>query len=228
MNNNGLEATNLVIKNEVTQRRLLPVINFFGELSRWLGEQSRRRYDGDANYIPFTNVHTISTSDWTEAYRWTRDTSKQLRVIGDTYVAINKDVRGHLTDAKASAFIATFTDFTFPTFDNYTSTSHNVCIIRPDLTREENFNCTCKQNAKTHSCVHTIGVGILRGTMIPPKEAKVTLLGRKRKRGRKPLAAPAWEHHPFDIVSPLHHPQQNPDIIAGAVPFDALADILDA
>ena len=59
------------------------------------------------------------------------------------------------------------------------------------------------------------GVAIIRGTLVPPRDAMV--LGRKRKRGRKPQAAPAWEHQPFDIVSPQHHPQQNPAILAGVV-----------
>ena len=51
-------------------------------------------------------------------------------------------------------------------------------------------------------------------------------LGRKRKRGRRPLAAGAWEYQPFDIVTPPAHPLQDPDIIAGLVPpnLDVVAE----
>ena len=210
INNNGLEATNGVIKDEV--------LNFFVEISRWLTSQSTRRDPANPNPIPFTGVHTIVTSNWTEAYRWSRDTARQLRITNDgVYVAVNGDVRGDLTDEKAAYFVAMFTNFTFGSFDDFTKASNNVCVIRPDLTRQEGYNCTCKVNAKEHSCNHSLDVAIIRGTLVPPREAKVTLLGRKRKRGRKPLAAPAWQHQPFDIVSPQYHPEQNPDILAGVV-----------
>ena len=39
----------------------------------------------------------------------------------------------------------------------------------------------------------------------------VKLLGRKRRRGRQPHAAPPWEYQPFDIHSPVLHPQQEQD-----------------
>ena len=45
----------------------------------------------------------------------------------------------------------------------------------------------------------------------------VTLLGRKRKVGRKPVAAPAWEHQPFEINTPPAHPEQNARIFAGLI-----------
>ena len=40
-------------------------------------------------------------------------------------------------------------------------------------------------------------------------------LGRQMKRGRRPQAAPAWERQRFDILSPVQHPQQDPDVLAG-------------
>lgn len=224
INNNGLEATNLVIKLEVTQRRLLPVLAFFRESMRWLREKSIR-YDAlNPNYIPFTTRHTIATNEWVEAYRWSKDTARQLRIIGDIYVTV-KENRGDLTDAKAQAFITSFTDFTFASFDVYTSVSHNVSILRPDAARQEGYNCTCKQNCKEFFCIHALGVAIIRGTLVPPREAKVTLLGRKRKRGRRPQAAPAWNYQNFDLNSPVQHPQQDPALLAGAVANDVLLDI---
>ena len=215
VNNNGLEATNHVIKVEVTQRKLLPVLTFFAEVSRWLMNQSTRRDPTNVNFIPFTSVHTISTGDWTEAYRWHKDTAKQVRIVGNVYVALHGNVTGDLTDAKAAKFISQFTDFTFVTFDEYTSLANGICIIRPDTSREEGYNCTCKANAKQHSCIHSLGVGILRGTMAPPREARATLLGRKRTRGRKPDLPAAWDFIAVNINSPINHPQQDPILLAG-------------
>ena len=56
------------------------------------------------------------------------------------------------------------------------------------------------------SCVHSLLVGILRGTMVPPDEARATLLGRQRKRGRKAKAPGAWMYTAYDIKSTGRHP----------------------
>ena len=209
INNNGLEATNLVLKLEVTQRRLLPVLTYFREAMHWLKDKSLRYDPLNPNHISFTMKHTITTGNWVESYRWSRDRSVQIRIINDIYVTVTEN-RGDLTDNRAQRFIAMFTDFSFNSFDEYTSVSNNVSILRRDVTRQEGYNCTCHQNAKEFFCVHSLGIAIIRGTMVPPREAKVTLLGRKRKRGRRPQAAPAWQYQPFDLNTPVQHPQQNP------------------
>jgi hypothetical protein len=170
----------------------------------------------DVNFIKFAIFHTNVVKDYTEAFRWTKDRAVQCRVVNGVYVAVNNEIDGHLTDAIASAFITQFTNFSFGTMNEFTKTFHNVCVIREDPTRGEGYNCTCRINAKEHICIHSLGVAIRRGLEIP-QEARATLLGRKRRRGRRPHVAPAWEHEPFDIVSPVHHPQQDPAILAGVV-----------
>ena len=76
-----------------------------------------------------------------------------------------------------------------------------------DETRPEMYDCTCSVNAKEFTCVHSLGVAMMRGTLVPPQAAQVQLLGRKRRKGRKPLAAPAWERMPFALDTPPQHPQ---------------------
>lgn len=191
---------------------------------KWLKEKSVRYNIVNPNHIPFTTVHTIITKDWVEAYRWEKNISNQVRLVGDNYVCV-RETAEHLTDAKAVAFVAAFTDLNFVSFDNYASVSNNVCVLRPDLTRQAMYNCTCKQNAKEFTCLHAIGIAIKRGILIPPAEARVTLLGRKLKRGRRPLAAPAWEYQPFRLYSPVQHPQQDPAVLAGLVINDVNQDI---
>jgi hypothetical protein len=80
------------------------------------------------------------------------------------------------------------------------------------------------------SCIHSFGVGNIRGTMVPPVVARGTLLGRQRKRGRKPRAAGAWMYQAYDIRSPARHPLQDPAVLAGHVPMvaDALVGVAPA
>ena len=127
---------------------------------------------------------------------WTKDTTKQVRTIGDILLKVKKN-RGRLTDNRAQNLITKFTDFTFATFDEYTSVSNHAFIVRPDVVRQDGSNFTCKQNAKEFFCVHALGIVIIRGTIVPPRDAKVKLLGCRRKRVRRPLAAPAWPYQPF-------------------------------
>ena len=140
---------NSVIKMEVNQRKLLSVLNSFTKISKWLTEQSCRSDPSKADVIPITNFHTMSTSGWTEAFKWWRDTTKQLRVVELFYIAVHGDVHGVLTDAKAARFISQITDFTFDTIENVTSIAHGICIIRPNKSRIEIYNCACKVNAKS-------------------------------------------------------------------------------
>ena len=51
--------------------------------------------------------------------------------------------------------------------------------------------------------------------MIATSAAIMTLLGRKRKKGRGSLAAGASEYQYFHIMTPPAHPLQDPHIIAG-------------
>ena len=51
----------------------------------------------------------------------------------------------------------------------------------------------------------------------------------KRRRGRRPQAAPAWMRQPFNLNSPIAHPEQNEATLAGLVLPDmpAFDDIMD-
>ena len=128
-NTNGLEATNRVLKDEVTHRKLLPVIDFFREIGDWIRTQSLRRDVINANYISFANGHSLTTKCWTEAYHWQKDTSKQIRLVDEKCVAIEKGTPGHLTDAKARNFLSQFENFDFASYDEFTSVMSKVSVL---------------------------------------------------------------------------------------------------
>ena len=91
----------------------------------------------------------------------------------------------------------------------------NVFILRHDVTRPELYNCTCARNAKEFTCAHSLGVAMMKGTLAAPRADQVQLLGRKRRRGRRPMAAPAWERMDFQLQSPPQHPQQDASVLLG-------------
>ena len=126
-----------------------------------------------------------------------------------TYLKTDKEVKSDLTDSRASRLIDKINNVIFRSFDDFTSCTDNIFFSNVDQSRDEGYSCTCKQNAKELSCIQSVGIAIICGTLVPPRRAMVTLLGRKRKVGRKPMAAPAWEHQSFEIDTPPAHPEQN-------------------
>jgi hypothetical protein len=134
INTNGLEATNKVIKDELTYRQLMPVRDFLQRGLLWIKKQSKRRSDGP-NKITFAHEHTRTTTDWTCANSWVNNTSKQIRFLPllNAYVVTSNGVRGDLTDARANTHLIAFQECNWGTYDQYTSMSHNVSILRHDI-----------------------------------------------------------------------------------------------
>ena len=81
VNTNGLESTNKVIKDELTFRQLMPVLDFLRKGMSWLKEQSELRDDvtesDSPNVLKFAKEHTFSTKDWTLAHAWEVNSSNK-------------------------------------------------------------------------------------------------------------------------------------------------------
>jgi hypothetical protein len=175
--------------------------------------------DAGPNQVTYAHTHTFITKDWTEAHAWRMNKSKQIRLIPqlNVYVAVAPGVHGDLTDHRALAYERTFASGSWDSFDDFTQMYFNVFILRFDISRPEGYNCTCHKNAKEFTCVHSLGLALMKGTLAPPVGAFVQLLGRKRRRGRRPQLPPAWEMMPFALNSPLQHPQQDNGVLLGIV-----------
>ena len=78
--NNGLEATNGVIKRDHTLRTRLPVGQFLQSGSELLEKWSYARNPASVNCIPFAAVRSHSLAHWTAAYQWAGKNSKVLQV----------------------------------------------------------------------------------------------------------------------------------------------------
>ena len=149
------------------------------EICTWLESQSRRRNPADVDYISFSEQATYATCDRTEAFSWAHDSKKQLRLRNRIFIAIEHKVSG---DLKTDNYIKIFTNFEFESFDLYTSTSNSISMLVEDSTRRKGYKCTCRRNAKEFKCKHSLGVAILRGMLVPSREAKCQQLARLRYR----------------------------------------------
>jgi hypothetical protein len=217
MNNNGCEATNKVIKDEVTHHQRIPALRFAKVGGAWLKAESKRRdpSNNNPNCIQFALEHTFTTQDWTRAYGFRNNKKTQIRQVDGIYVCLGPYCKGDLTDERARKIITLFENCTFETFLEFTVNLHNAFVLHEDGSRPEGYNCTCPTNAKEFTCDHSLAVANIRGKLLPPKAAQVTLLGHKRKRGRRPQVPGAWVFQELDIGSPVAHPQQDPEALAG-------------
>lgn len=217
VNTNGLESNNCNIKNEITERAIIPVVTFCKKSLDYLSEQSLNRDPQHPYCKTFALTPTLTTKAWTEAMEWKQSNRKQLRLLEDVnyYVTISSRTLGELTEDKARSILKQYEECSWETFDLYAITHHNVCVLIPDATRAEGYRGTCQKNAKEFTCIHSLGVAILRRTMLPPNVAGATLLGRRKRKGRRPQAGSAWDLMPLDIRSPVHHAQQDALILAG-------------
>ena len=68
--NNGVEATNAVIKKQYTLKERLPVGQFLHTVADILRNWSESRSPANINCKHFATVPTISLSEWTRAYQW--------------------------------------------------------------------------------------------------------------------------------------------------------------
>jgi len=68
--NNGLEATNAVIKKENTLRERLPVGQFLNCMSEIVKMWSRSRDPLSVNCVVFAESPTLSLKLWTDAFNW--------------------------------------------------------------------------------------------------------------------------------------------------------------
>jgi hypothetical protein len=95
---NGLEATNKVIKDEVTDYQLLPVVDFCDKMMSWLEEISYKWDPNKPNHIPFAFLHPHSNAEQ-KPMVGQRIPKKQLCFIEEhnCYVTVVSSVPGDLT-----------------------------------------------------------------------------------------------------------------------------------
>lgn len=188
--NNGLEATNAVIKKEDTLRERLPLGQFLSCVVKMVRNWSKDRDPKSVNCKHFAETATVSLPSWTSAYQWAstnkpvleRDATncKQYFVTSSTTTATISDrllAKHERRNGK------------WKTFDEYKTWRQEMwkVEVHPDQT----VTCNCPEHLKRGMCKHSLGMQIRRKDVHVPIEAKNVKLGQKRKRGRPAKARQA-------------------------------------
>ena len=83
--NNGLEATNGVIKSEHTMRERLPVGQFLSTTLEIVLQWSETRDPESANCIEYATTPKVSLPQWTKAYQWAVEKKTVIEEAAGTF-----------------------------------------------------------------------------------------------------------------------------------------------
>ncbi|GBM65566.1 hypothetical protein AVEN_169848-1 [Araneus ventricosus] len=187
--NNGLEATNAVIKKEHTFRERLPVGQFLEVLENAIVKKwSNERDPVNPNYKPFYMKPQHSTKVWTEAYQWAKLEVKILEEKNGNQSVfylpssqVKQNISAEMVRSHESAYLK------WTSFDEY-KTEYSNCIWKMTVSASDSdgsvSTCSCPVFAKKYICKHGLGMLIRMEREKVPNEAKGLPLGQKRKRGQ--------------------------------------------
>lgn len=176
--NNALESFNLVIKQEETLRKRMPLGQFLGQslasASRWSIQYTMDKV--------ITTSPTIELCDWTEGYHWAKNSkevkSKQFREFTEFYCPSNDQLSISTEDIKRVKRRL------WSSFEQFKERAFKLWIVQMNEQDWTSACCTCPSYLKKYKCKHVIGVAIRLKYTKPPPTAKQTPIGQKRKRGR--------------------------------------------
>jgi hypothetical protein len=187
--NNGLEATNKLIKANKFRDRL-PLNKFFTIFLNLPNIWSiERRINGRKQWAAYPN---IPLSMWTGACQWSSgcqsksihivdQSNGKLRLTPSNYLEIDpNDVQKYL-DRLSETSVLLLEEF-------IELARFMVCVF---VSNGNVVKCNCKYFKKKYICFHSLGTEILLNLKIAPAEAWAVPIGKKRKRGRPSKAAPA-------------------------------------
>jgi hypothetical protein len=137
--NNGVEATNAVIKKENTFRKRLNLASFFKVIWLLVNSWSKERHPNSGAFFrkPFVLETTLGKLEYTAAYQWLKNPERLTISNGDTYFsrassASNKS----LTNADVKNYTTSVNLLSFKSFDDYVDIVHGIwktCIDREDF-----------------------------------------------------------------------------------------------
>lgn len=192
--NNGLEATNSVIKKEYTLRERLPVGQFLHNILELLVRWSKERNPESPNFKKFCEVPTISLQQWTCAYQWAMLNKKVLQENSEedgskVFYTCSDSINQSIDVEQLSIYKDK--EGKWETFDEFKNYSYSVWMINIDCKDLNLSKCTCPYFLKHLNCKHVLGMKIRLKLVDVPTEAKLIPLGQKRKRGRPAKAKKA-------------------------------------
>ena len=180
--NNGLEATNNVIKTHYTFHERLPMGPFLDLLKSMIHDWSVERSDKAVNTKIFATEPIVDLKLMTEAYNWRRG-KPTVRVSKNIYfIAPGSGVQ--MKAADTTKFLRQRELKNWKRFDTYIRHQNSIWMVTFNTTNWKTSSCTCPTFFKTYLCKHIVGVALMSKLFAVPPEAKAIPLGQKRKRGR--------------------------------------------
>lgn len=190
--NNGIEATNAVIKREHTFRERLPIGHFLHSAIELVEKWSMTRNPDFINCIKYAISRVPALKDYTTAYQWATANHKVIQC--------DDDEQTYYTSSTASKKDINITwilrmkkkEGAWKTFEEFNEYRNGVWVIHIGDQNLENSSCTCPVFLKQLTCKHVLGMLIRLGLCSNvPEEAKNVPIGQKRKRGRPAKAKKA-------------------------------------
>jgi hypothetical protein len=195
MNNNGLEATNKVLKDRATLRELLPILHLLPAVKKWLEEQSSYRNPANVNFIPFApDAPVMLLKDFTEGYNEVRLKQKIFH-IEDHYISVSPKNGGIFDRAAAVRILAKYRTNDFASIEEYKSFISFVVVVNPEM------QCNCHKYSKCFKCMHVTAIQIRLGQVVVPDNAKTVPVASKRKPGRPAQIGGRYDRpNPFQLL----------------------------
>lgn len=180
---NALEATNRVLKDDVTGRERLSVGQFISVIADMIGRYSRR----STSDLIFSATPTISNVKWSSGYQWAKlqhQLVKKQMPNGDFSVSV-----------KSSSYTTEDNLLTeWQSLDDFKKFYNSMWYVTLSSTEESWMKslCSCPSFQKEFMCKHVIGIAVRMGDVTVPEEAKKIEIAGKRKRGRPAKAKKAY------------------------------------
>lgn len=182
--NNALEATNRVLKDDVTKRERLSLSEFVAVLESTIGRYSRRCKTDQI----FASVPTITKQTWIAAHHWAKSTHQlKMKTTPDGSSIIS--VKATTFDGDAHIVHSDWKDLN--EFKFY-YTSYWTVTRAKDETKWLRAICSCPVYQKQFVCKHCVGIAERMAEVKLPEDAKNMPIETKRKRGRPTKAKTAY------------------------------------
>ncbi len=190
--NNGLEATNAVIKKEGTLRERLPLPRFFSVADKTINGWSCDRNGEALNGRGFQNDPCPKLPLWTKSFQWAVSNAEVKQGADETfYIRPSVSQRAKLTtliEKKKSKEDRK----DWRNLDDFFTSVNSLWEVKNLLPNSYlQATCTCPEWSKAWLCKHVLGLAIRFKYCQAPDAAKNVLVGKNRKRGRPTLAKPA-------------------------------------
>ena len=152
-NNNSLEATNDVVKNEDTLRKSL-LMNQMLVVSKSIVEKwSKARDPLKETAVRYSNYPTIELKDWTNAYQWSKTNKKNVIKNGNFLYTLSTTLSRDITKADIKESLELEAKLNYKDFKEYKDSFKIYCIKNDSYWKH--LECNCVDFRKNYKCKHS-------------------------------------------------------------------------